>query len=460
MSINPQRRAFLQHSAVSMTGLTGIALASSLQPAPLLSSERSAARSVIFLYMSGGPSQVDTFDPKPALATYSGQDVPESIARNVPPIKRSGLNNIMPSHWSFRKHGESGIPVSELLPYTAEHVDDLCVIRSVQHLNPVHGPGECVCLTGVASGDRPSIGAWTTYALGSVNENLPTFMAMNIHSDGMQFPQRAGWSTGFLPARHQGVVINPATGIKFTDLPAGTPQQRRTQQLRLLKFLNENHRKNKLNADALQARIKSYEMTANMQVAAPELFDWKTKESEAIQMLYGIDRENSHETGVACLMGRRMVERGVRFVQIRVGGWDAHGNIKSNHSRQAARTDKPIAGLLKDLKQRGLLDSTLVVWAGEFGRTPTMEGTANGRDHSPNGYTIWMAGGGVQGGQILGQTDDLGYVATERPVTPFDYHATILAALGIDPGNLRFNHLGREETPLFNDGAIINEVFA
>mgnify|MGYP001173146199 FL=1 len=460
MSINPQRRAFLRQSAVSMTGLTSIALASSLQPTLLRGNERKIARSVIFLYMSGGPSQVDTFDPKPALATYSGQNVPESIARNVPPIKRSGLNNIMPSHWSFQPHGESGIPVSELLPHTAQHADDLCVIRSVKHLNPVHGPGECVCLTGVAGGDRPSIGAWTTYALGNINENLPTFMAMNIHSDGMQFPQRAGWSTGFLPAKHQGVVINPATGIKFTDLPEDTPQQRRIQQLQLLDFLNEKHRKDKLNADLLQARIKSYEMTAKMQVAAPELFDWETKESEATRILYGIGKENSHETGVACLMGRRMVERGVRFVQIRVGGWDAHGNIKSNHSRQAARTDKPIAGLLRDLKQRGLLTSTLVVWAGEFGRTPTMEGTANGRDHSPNGYSIWMAGGGVRGGQIIGQTDDLGYVATERPVSPFDYHATILAALGIDPAKLSYNHLGREETPLFNDGAVIEEVLA
>ena len=459
MSTSISRRAFLNHSSVGMTGLTSIALACTLQPAPLLGNHQARARSVIFLYMSGGPSQVDTFDPKPDLAKYSGQRVPESIAKNIPPIKRSGLSNVMPSHWKFKQHGESGIPVSALLPYTAKHVDDLCVIRSVQHRNPVHGPGECVCLTGVASGERPSIGAWSTYALGSSNENLPSFMAMNIHSDGMQFPQRAGWSTGFLPPKHQGVIINPETGIQFTQLPKGTPKELREQQLQLLEFLNQQHRQGKLNSDALLARIKAYEMTGRMQIAAPELFDWRTQETDTTQHLYGIPEDDSHDTGVACLLGRRMVERGVRFVQIRVGGWDAHGNIKANHTRQAARTDKPIAGLLADLKQKGLFESTLVVWAGEFGRTPTMEGRANGRDHSPSGYTIWMAGGGIRGGQIIGQTDDLGYVAIDRPVSPFDYHATILQALGVNPAELSYNHLGRDETPLFNDGGVIEEVF-
>ena len=458
MSTKYPRRQFIQDSGI---GLSSMAIASLLsrQSMATTSDEKAVARSVIFLYMSGGPSQVDTFDPKPALKKYAGQDVPESIARNVPPIKRSGLKNVMPSHWEFKQYGESGIPVSALLSHTAEHVDDLCVIRSVQHRNPVHGPGECVCLTGVSNGERPSIGAWSTYALGSDNENLPSFMAMNIHSDGMQYPQRAGWSTGFLPSKHQGILINPKTGIQHTQLPKGTIKERREKQLQLLEFLNEQHRKAKLNDDALQARIKSYEMTGRMQVAAPELFEWETTETNATKMLYGIAEENTHDTAVACLLGRRMVERGVRFVQIRVGGWDAHGNIKSNHTRQAARTDKPIAGLLTDLKQRGLLDSTLLVWAGEFGRTPTMEGKANGRDHSPNGYSIWLAGGGVRGGQIIGQTDDLGYVVTERPVSPFDYHATILAALGVNPAELSYNHLGRDETPLFNDGAVIPEVF-
>ena len=456
MSINLHRRHFIQQGTI---GLTGMAIASSLAESACATKNTGTARSVIFLYMSGGPSQVDTFDPKPALKQFSGQDVPKSIAQTIPPIKRSGLKNILPSHWEFQQHGESAIPVSSLLPHTAKHVDDLCVIRSVQHQNPVHGPGECVCLTGVASGERPSIGSWSNYALGSANNNLPSFMAMNIHSDGMQFPQRAGWSTGFLPSRHQGIVINPKTGIKHTQLPKGTIQERRNQQLELLEFLNEQHRQAKLNSDELQTRIKAYEMTGRMQSAAPELFAWQTTETATTQNLYGIPQKDTRDTAVACLLGRRMVERGVRFVQIRVGGWDAHGNIKANHTRQATRTDKPIAGLLTDLKQRGLLQSTLVVWAGEFGRTPTMEGKANGRDHSPSGYTIWMAGGGVKGGQIIGQTDDLGYVAIERPVSPFDYHATILAALGVDPAKLSYNHLGRDETPLFNDGSIVSEVF-
>jgi len=410
------------------------------------------ARSVIFLFMSGGPSQVDTFDPKPELARLAGQDVPESLARNVPRIQRAGLKNLMASPWEFRRYGQSGIPVSDLLPFTARHVDDLCVIRSMSHRNPVHGPGECVALTGTGAGDRPSLGAWSIYGLGSETENLPAFITMNLHTDGMQYPQRAGWGTAFLPSRLQGTVVDPVKGFRDVAMPEGVTQSQRRRQLGLIEWFNRRHQQSVRGHGELEARIRSYEMAFRMQTAAPELFDLKS-ESSAIRTLYGLDQSATNVTGRACLLARRMVERGVRFVQVRVGGWDAHGNILGNHTKMAGRTDRPVAALLSDLKQRGLLDSTLVVWAGEFGRTPTMEGRGKGRDHSPAGYTAWLAGGGVKGGQIIGRTDPIGYVAVERPVSPYEFHATILRALGLDAERLTFPRHGLDEKPNGVSGA-------
>ncbi|QEG02246.1 hypothetical protein Mal15_63320 [Stieleria maiorica] len=446
------------------------------------------ASSVIFLFMSGGPSQVDTFDPKPELERLAGKDVPESIARTVPKIKRAGLKNLMGSPWTFDRYGESGIPVSTLLPNTARHIDDLCVIRSMQHNNPVHGPGECVALTGTAAGDRPSIGSWSLYGLGTANESLPAFVGMNLHSDGMQFPQAAGWGSGFLPSGLQGTIVDPVKGIRHVEMPPQTSVGQRRDQLELIRWFNRRHLErfggqhatgqdaagqnaegqnaagqnaagqNAAGQSELRARLESYETAFQMQTSAPELFDI-ADETQQTQTLYGIDQPQAKTVGRACLLARRMVQRGVRFVQVRVGGWDAHGNIQGNHTKMAARTDVPIAGLLADLKQRGLLQSTLVVWAGEFGRTPTMEGRGKGRDHSPAGYSIWMAGGGVQGGQIIGATDPLGYVATERPVSPHDFHATLLHALGIDANRLTYNHHGRDEVPTVFGGQAVREVF-
>ena len=416
------------------------------------------AKRVIFLFMSGGPSQVDTFDPKPDLAKLAGRDVPDSIAQHVPRIKRAGLNNLMASPWQFKQYGESGIPVSELLPETAKHVDDLCIIRSMQHRNPVHGPGECVALTGTGAGDRPSIGAWSLYGLGSDTENLPAFVTMNLHSDGMQFPQAAGWGPGFLPPRFQGTVVDPEKGIRDVAMPKGIDDSRRRQQLASIDFFNRRHLAKLGEHEELEARIRSYEMAFRLQTAAPELFALDD-ESAATREMYGLDTSPMMQSGRGCLLARRMVERGVRFVQLRIGGWDAHGNIKGNHERMCSITDKPIAALLTDLKQRGLLDSTLVVWAGEFGRTPTMEGRANGRDHSPAGYSVWFAGGGVKGGQIIGQTDPIGYVTVDRPVSPHDFHATILHALGLDANRLTYNHHGRDEVPTVFGGKAVKEVF-
>lgn len=416
------------------------------------------AKRVIFLFMSGGPSQVDTFDPKPELARLAGEDVPESLARHVPKIKRAGLKNLMASPWTFQRHGKSGLPVSELLPETARHIDDLCVIRSMEHRNPVHGPGECVALTGTGAGDRPSIGSWSLYGLGSETENLPAFITMNLHSDGMQFPQAAGWGAGFLPPQFQGTVVDPARGIRDVVMPEGATPESRRRQLDTIDWFNRRQLDRLGSHPELEARIRSYEMAYRLQTAAPELFELSS-ESAATRQLYGIDTSPTKQSGHGCLLARRMVERGVRFVQVRIGGWDAHGNIKGNHERMCGITDRPIAALLTDLKQRGLFDSTLVVWAGEFGRTPTMEGKANGRDHSPAGYTVWMAGGGVRGGQVIGRTDPIGYVAIERPVSPHDFHATILHALGIDANRLTYNHHGRDEVPTVFGGKAVTEVF-
>ena len=418
------------------------------------------ARSVILLFMSGGPSQVDTFDPKPELAQLAGSDVPESIAAKVPPIKRAGLRNLMASPWEFHSHGESGLPISTLLPETAKHADDLCVIRSMTHRNPVHGPGECVALTGTGTGDRPSLGAWSIYGLGNATQQLPAFMAMNLHTDGMQHPQAAGWSAGFLPARLQGTVIDPAAGIRNVQMPPNVTSDRRRREIEVIQDLNRRFLDFVRQHSELEARIRSYEMAFQMQTAAPELFDIAAEPMET-QLLYGLDTKATQTVGRGCLLARRMVERGVRFVQIRVGGWDAHGDIRGNHQRMANRTDKPIAALLADLKRCGLLDSTLVVWGGEFGRTPTMEGRGNGRDHSPAAYSVWAAGGGIRGGQIIGQTDPIGYTVAERPVKPQDLHATILHALGLDSTRLIYNHHGLEETPLgVTGGAAVVEAFA
>ena len=458
------RRAMLARCGA---GMGTLALTALLHDEGLLAQEKKipskatnygTAKHVIFLFMSGAPSQVDTFDPKPLLGELAGKDVPESIAQNVPRIKRSGLKNLMASPFKFRQHGESGIPVSDLLPETARHVDDLCVLRSLQHRNPVHGPAECITLTGTQVGDRPSLGSWLTYGLGSENENLPAFVAMNANNSAMQFPQAAGWSAGFLPSRHQGTVVQQQ-GIRNVEMPDEYNDASRRRQLDLMKYLNRKHLERLGENSELEARIRSYELAFRMQSAAPEVFAL-TQETDETKKAYGIDNKTTAEMATCCLTARRLVEAGVRFVQIRLGGWDAHANLAGNHRNMSARSDKPIAALLADLKQRGLLDETLVVWGGEFGRTPTMEGSKKGRDHSPGGYVTWLAGGGIRGGQIIGQTDEIGYTPVERPLRPSDLHATILHALGIDQYELVYEHHGRKELVTVLGGDVVTEAFA
>lgn len=417
------------------------------------------AKHIIWLFMSGGPSQVDTWDPKPELDRLQGKDVPDSIASRVPKIKRAGLVNLMASPFTFDHFGQSGIPCSDLHPHTARHVDDICLLRSMTHRNPVHGPGECVALTGSGLGNRPSIGAWVTYGLGRATSNLPAFLAMNVHTTGMQYPQAAGWGASFLPPEAQGVVVDPSRGIEHAVPPSSFPPGKRRLQLDALKSLNEQHAATRPAFPEWQARIQSYEDAFRLQTAGPELFDL-SRESPSLRASYGMDAKETAPMARCCLLARRMVERGVRFVQIRCGGWDAHGNLLGNHRQMAGRTDLPVAAMLTDLKQRGLLDETLVIWGGEFGRTPTMEGRANGRDHSPAAYTMWLAGGGAQGGRIIGETDPIGYTVTRDPIRPEDFHATLLASLGLDQHRVVHRHHGRDEIPTNLGGDVVSGVFS
>lgn len=461
--MTPDRRQFLSSAGLGSVALMSLlhddvaaAESHTLTHGPHL---KPRAKNIVWLFMSGGPSQVDTWDPKPELTRLHRKDVPESIASNVPRLKEASLYNLMASPYLFSQHGESGLPVSNLLPAMRGHVDDVCVIRSMHHRTPVHGPGEVTALTGTPAGDRPSLGAWISYGLGAANQNLPTFIVMNLLTSGMQYPQTPGWSAGFLPARYQGVVVNPRTGIRDIHMPADVTDDSRRRQLQLIEWLNRRHLNSIGGHTELEARIQSYEKAFRMQSHAPELFDLEA-ETESTHAMYGTVREPTRTTGTGLLLARRMVERGVRFVQVRIGGWDAHGNLKGNHGTMAMRTDQPVAAFLTDLKQRGLLEDTLVVWGGEFGRTPTMEGLGNGRNHNPLGYSIWMAGGGVKGGQAIGATDELGYTAVERPVSISDLRATLLHALGIDQYRLTWHHHGRDELATNLGGDVVNEVFA
>jgi hypothetical protein len=426
-------------------------------PVPLVPDRNfGRARSVIFLFMGGGPSQVDTWDPKPELARLNGKDVPESIARDIPRIARAPLTNLYASPYRFQPHGRSGLPVSELFPHTAQLVDDICVLRSCRHSSPIHAPAEYLATTGTQIGDRPSLGAWVSYGLGSENQNLPAFVVFLAGESG----RPPGWASGFLPARYQGTVV-AADGIPNVAAPDGSAASPRQRQLDLIHRLNAHHLERHPGNTELEGRIRSYELAFRMQTAAPEVFNLAGETAETFK-LYGIDQKETAEFGRYCLLARRLVERGVRFIQIRSGGWDAHGNLVANHGPRALATDRPIAGLLRDLKRIGLLEETLVIWGGEFGRTPAAENHSPtpGRNHSPSGYSMWLAGGGVKGGRAIGATDPVGYAAIHRPIHPNDLHATILCALGIDQDRLYYLHHNRKELVTVNGGEIIQEVFS
>ena len=402
------------------------------------------AKRVIFLFMPGGPSHVDLFDPKPKLAEMHGKPIPS----NKPMAMAAAAPVLMQSPFKFQKHGQAGIEVSELYPHVAGCADDLCVIRSMHADNSNHN-GACLQMnTGEQAFSRPSMGSWILYGLGSENQDLPGFVVISPNQPAQGAPL---WGSSFLPASYQGTYVSDVNKA-VSDLanPQFSPALQR-EQLDLTKRLNEAHRAARIQESQLNARIASFELAFRMQAQAPEAFDI-TRESEMTQRLYGIGDPVTEHFGKQCLLARRLVERGVRFVQLfhtrsskasACQLWDHHGGVRQGLIDNAAATDMPIAGLLNDLKSRGLLQDTLVVWGGEFGRTPTLEGK-DGRGHHPFGFSMWLAGGGIKAGTIHGATDEFGWHAVHDKVHVHDLHATILHLLGINHERLTYRHSGRD----------------
>ncbi len=407
----------------------------------------SRAKSVIHLFMNGGPSQVDLFDPKPMLEKYAGKAAPRDILNRLENPQQAG--NFLPSPFKFARHGECGMDVSEVLPHIAKHTDDIALIRSMhgEHFN--HEPSLYLMHSGRTLPGRPSLGSWVVYGLGSENRNLPGYVVLD---DPKKLPVNGiqNWQAGWLPPEYQGTRFRsegpPLLNLKpEEELPSPLLEAERG----LLRQLDDAHRQQRPRYPDLDARIASYELAARMQIAATDALDL-SQESEQTRQMYGLHEEATRSYGTRCLMARRLVERGVRFVQLFIEYqiWDAHAQLEKNHNYSCGKTDKPIGALLTDLKQRGLLDSTLLLWGGEFGRMPVAQmraGYMAGRDHGPQGFSVWLAGGGVKGGCIHGATDDIGYHATEDRVSVHDLHATLLHLLGMDARKLTYRRHGLDE---------------
>lgn len=416
------------------------------------------AKRVIFLFMHGGPSQVDTFDYKPLLERDHGKPLPFAKPR----VFSSATGNLLKSPWKFRQYGQSGAWVSDLFPHVAGHVDDLCIVNSMHGSNSRHGGALLELHTGSDTFVRPSMGSWITYGLGTENQDLPGYITMcpTLTHGGVN-----AYSSAFLPALYQGTPLGNASipsdqaTIPFIKNAESAPVDLQRMELDLVRSLNQEHLAGTGSDSALEARINSFELAFRMQAAAPSLQDI-SDESEATLKLYGLDEPVTKNFGRQCLMARRFVERGVRFVQCTHSyKWDQHGNLKADHGKNALEVDKPIAGLLADLKSRGLLDDTLVLWGGEFGRTPVAQGD-DGRDHNPQGYSMWLAGGGVKAGLVYGKTDDYGYFAVENKVHLHDLHATMLHLLGLDHTKLTYRYAGRDFRLTDVYGDIVTDILA
>ncbi|HVX10041.1 MAG TPA: DUF1501 domain-containing protein [Pirellulales bacterium] len=419
---------------------------------------RPRAKRVIFCFMDGGVSHVDSFDPKPALDAADGKPFTESKNPTA-----NGNRQWLKSPWAFRQHGESGMPVSELFPHIAKCADDLAVIRSMKSDLPVHSTGVLRLHTGSNNAGRPSLGSWMTYGLGSENENLPGFVVLSfgvVPCGGLE-----NYSNGFLPASHQASLFR-ADGAPVENIQPADEQK--VQQAKLALLVDENNAFSQSlgGSDAVDAVIKNYEMAYRMQSLVPDVLDLQ-RETQATHRLYGIDSDvpSKRLYGIQCLRARRLIESGVRFVEITCppgnsnGTWDQHGNLKAGHEKNALDTDQAVAGLLTDLKARGLLEDTLVVWAGEFGRTPHSAGR-DGRDHHPEGFTVWLAGGGTKGGTIYGATDELGMYAVQDVCTIHDLHATILHLLGLNHERLTFRSGGRDFRLTDVHGRVVQQIIA
>lgn len=411
------------------------------------------AKRVIFLFMHGGPSHVDTFDYKPRLQADAGKPLPFDAAPNV----SDPNGKLMGSPWKFKQRGESGLWVSDLLPHIAEHADDLCVLRGMHSRGQSHGQAVCMLHTGSDNLVRPSVGAWVSYGLGGDNPDLPAFVSISP-AVGHGGPRNYG--PAFLPAAHQATTVgkNGRLGdakIAYLDPSLEADEQRR--RLDLLQDLNRGHLERLGEDTHVRGAINAFDLAARMQRTAPEVMD-VSREPQAVQSLYGLDQKETANFGKQCLLARRLVEHGVRYVEVSTGNvWDQHGGLRKGHAKNALATDKPVAGLLTDLKQRGLLEDTLVVWTGEFGRTPTTQGK-DGRDHNPQGFCSWMAGGGVRGGLAHGATDEYGYYAERDRTHMHDLHATMLHLLGLDHERLTYRYAGRDFRLTDVYGRVVDEV--
>lgn len=418
------------------------------------------AKRVIFLFMEGGPSHVDLTDPKPELTRRHGQPLPASFGKVITPMGTGG-NNLLASKRKFAKYGQSGMEFSDWLPHMAQCADDFTLLRACWADGLNHVGSVCQMNTGSILAGRPSLGAWALYGLGSENRNLPGFVVFT-EGGGQVFGGARVWGTGFMPATYQGTLFRGGKSpVLNLDTPSDVGEERQKNKLELISELNSIHRRERPGDTQLDARQAAYELAFRMQAHAPEAVDL-SQETEKTKEAYGLNRKETMEYGIRCLLARRLIERGVRFVQIYCGAgsqWDAHADIESNHSKMCLRADQPTAALIRDLKQRGLLDETLVIWGGEFGRTPMTEGTS-GRDHNPYGFSMLLAGGGVKGGCIYGATDEFGLYGVEGRVHVHDLHATILHLLGLDHTRLTFRHNGKDERLTDVKGKVIHDIIA
>ena len=446
------RRHLIRRSSCGfgLMGLASLLAGEAANPlAPKLSHFPAQAKKIIFLFMHGGPSHLDTFDPKPRLITDHGKPLP---FKRPLTFAEGSTGNLLKSPWQFKQYGQSGIPISELFPHVARHADDLCILRSMVGDSVAHGGATLQLHTGSNTFTRPSMGSWVVYGLGTENQNLPAYITLK---PGLSHGGSKKWSSGFLPAAYQGTAVGLggvpidkiSEPIEHLQNQGLTPEQQR-YELDMIQKMNRSSAARHQSDPELEARIQSFELAFRMQTVAPEAFDI-VKESAATRQLYGMDEPETADFGWQCLMARRLAERNVRFIQIsheygpgNEVGWDAHNELIRLHTRTAQQVDRPIAGLLTDLKSRGLLDETLVIWGGEFGRTPIAE-AGDGRDHNPYGYTMWMAGAGVKKGYIYGATDDFGYYAVEDRMHINDLHATMLHLVGLNHEQLTFMYGGR-----------------
>ncbi len=436
--------AFADLSTQAASAGSGIAIPERHHPA--------RASRVIFLFMHGGPSQVDLFDYKPRLQQENGKELPFKAAPNI-----DAKPTLMKSPWKFSRHGESGMWISELLPELWRHADDLCVIRSMHSRGQSHGQAVCMLHTGSDNFVRPSVGAWISYGLGTENSRLPAFVSISPPA-GHGGPRNYG--TAFLPASYQATTIGRSGKLgsgSIDNLVSGQQLNDQRRQLDLLQSLNRNHLARAVQDAQIEGAIESFELASRMQETAPEVLDI-SKEPKSIQDLYGVGDKTTDNFAKQCLLARRMAEAGVRYIQVSTGNvWDQHSGLREGHEKNCRETDRPIAALLTDLKSRGMLEDTLVVWGGEFGRTPIVQGS-NGRDHNPQGFTMWMAGGGTKGGLAWGNTDEYGYYAVENRVHMHDLHATILHLLGIQHDRLTYRYAGRDFRLTDVYGSVVHDI--